>query len=351
MNQDTTVLALQDIKRSYGAVSALESLSLEMRRGELVCLLGPSGCGKTTTLRIIAGFITPTSGRVLIEGHDVTAKPPNRRDVGIVFQNYALFPHLTVAENIAFGLRNIGVPSREREDRVAELLDLVHLSSYGGRFPRELSGGQQQRVAFARALALRPAVLLLDEPFSNLDAQLRLRMRDEVRSLIDRVRITTVFVTHDQEEALAIADRILVMRHGRVEQEGTPHEIYESPATRFVAEFIGHCNLVSGAVTELGDKAVIDGGIPLELAERVRPGPCTLAIRPEHVRVSGGCERGIRTIVTKVTYLGADLHVHVSLGATRLLLCLGTTLRRSLTVGQYLDIAIDAEHVRAFPES
>jgi putative spermidine/putrescine transport system ATP-binding protein len=243
------VVSLRAISKKYDDFAAVDNISLDVRRGELLCLLGPSGCGKTTTLRMVAGFVEPTAGAVYISGQDVTALPPYRRDTGMVFQSYALFPHMTIGANIAFGLENIGVPKVERAERVKEMLTLVELTDLAHRYPRELSGGQQQRVALARALALRPAVLLLDEPFSNLDAQLRARLREELRSLIDRVDITTLFVTHDQEEALMLSDRIAVINRGRIEQIGTPEDIYERPESRFVAEFIGWCSILEGVAS------------------------------------------------------------------------------------------------------
>jgi ABC-type Fe3+/spermidine/putrescine transport system ATPase subunit len=242
------VLSLRRLRKTFGTTVAVDDLSLDVSRGELVCLLGPSGCGKTTTLRMVAGFVTPTAGDVLIEGRSVAHLPAYRRDTGMVFQHYALFPHLTVAENVGFGLRSLGAARSEREARVREMLTLVEMAPLAKRLPRELSGGQQQRVALARALALRPAVLLLDEPLSNLDAQLRVRMREEIRGLIRRLTMTTLFVTHDQEEALVLADRLVVMNQGAVEQVGSPDAVYEAPATRFVAEFIGLANLLDGSV-------------------------------------------------------------------------------------------------------
>jgi putative spermidine/putrescine transport system ATP-binding protein len=288
------VLGLRRLRKTFGATVAVDDLSLDVARGELVCLLGPSGCGKTTTLRMVAGFVTPTSGDVLIEGVSVGHLPPYRRDTGMVFQHYALFPHLTVAENVGFGLRSLGVPRSEREARVQEMLALVEMAPLAARLPRELSGGQQQRVALARALALRPAVLLLDEPLSNLDAQLRVRMREEIRSLIRRLTMTTLFVTHDQEEALVLADRIVVMNRGAVEQVASPDAVYEAPATRFVAEFIGLANLLDGTVVAPeGPDLVIETRRGLRLRARREPGPSgqagqavTVIVRPEHLRVT-----------------------------------------------------------------
>ncbi|WP_407121280.1 ABC transporter ATP-binding protein [Bradyrhizobium sp. STM 3561] len=242
------VVELRSVSKHYGDTVAVANASLSARRGELVCLLGPSGCGKTTTLRMVAGFVEPTSGTVSINGVDMTRQPPYRRDTGMVFQSYALFPHMTVAENIAFGLENLKWARADREKRVSEMLKLVELPHLAQRLPSQLSGGQQQRIALARALAMRPAVLLLDEPFSNLDAQLRVRMREELREVIRGVDVTTLFVTHDQEEALTMSDRIVVMNAGQIEQVGTPGEIYEAPSTSFVAKFIGWCSLLNGIV-------------------------------------------------------------------------------------------------------
>ncbi|GEP55236.1 ABC transporter ATP-binding protein [Reyranella soli] len=214
-NNKDVVVSLQGVSKRYGDVTAVETLSLDVRRGELLCLLGPSGCGKTTTLRMVAGFVEPSEGAVVIDGRDMTREPPYRRDTGMVFQNYALFPHMTTAQNIAFGLENLKWPKADREKRVQEMLTLVELAHLSDRLPAQLSGGQQQRVALARALAMRPAVLLLDEPFSNLDAQLRVRMREELRDVIRKVEITTIFVTHDQEEALMLSGSHLRHEQGK----------------------------------------------------------------------------------------------------------------------------------------
>ena len=235
-------------KRFDGGVVAVADLSLEIARGEFLTLLGPSGCGKTTTLRMIAGFEAPTSGRILLDGRDVTGLAPQRRGFGMVFQNYALFPHLDVFENVAFGLKTRGVPKAEVRRRVEEALALVDLAGYGKRRVQELSGGQQQRVALARALAPEPPVLLLDEPLSNLDAALRERTRGELRALLERIGITAIFVTHDQEEAFALSDRIALMEGGRLQQVGTPEELYTRPVNPFVASFLGRANFLDGTV-------------------------------------------------------------------------------------------------------
>src|SRR5688572_28895365 len=233
-----TVVELQGCTRVYGGVRAVDGLDLSVYEGEFLSLLGPSGCGKTTTLNLIAGFVPPTAGRILVDGEDVTGRPAHLRGLGVVFQSYALFPHLTVRENVAFGLRERRVPAAEIERRVGDALELVRLDRQGRQRPGELSGGMQQRVALARALVYRPRVLLLDEPLAALDRKLREGMRDELRAIQRSVGITTVFVTHDQAEALGLSDRISVMSQGRIEQLGTPRDIYEHPATRFVADFI-----------------------------------------------------------------------------------------------------------------
>jgi putative spermidine/putrescine transport system ATP-binding protein len=240
-------LALENLSKTFGTHKAVDGLTVSVEKGEFVSLLGPSGCGKTTTLQMIAGFVEPTSGAIRLEGRDLLAVRPAKRGLGIVFQSYALFPHMTVVENVAFGLEMQGVAAAERTKRVAETLELVGLAAFAARFPRQMSGGQQQRVALARALVIRPQILLLDEPLSNLDAKLREEMQIELRQIQRTVGTTTILVTHDQAEAMALSDRIVVMNQGRAEQIGPPHEAYERPATPFVANFLGKTNLVNGA--------------------------------------------------------------------------------------------------------
>lgn len=303
---------LVDLTRSYGAVRALDGLTLRIEPGELVALLGPSGCGKTTALRILAGLDEADAGSVAIDGRDITRVPANKRDIGLVFQAYSLFPHLTVLDNVAFGLKMRGIGARERAGRAAEMLELVGLSAHAGRYADELSGGQQQRVALARALAIRPRVLLLDEPLSALDAQVRSQLRDEIRRVQLEVGTTTLFVTHDQEEALAVADRVGVMNAGRLEQLAAPAELYTRPATPFVAEFVGLHNRVPARV--------IDGRVQLwgrpvaVLPGSVRGG--VALVRPEAIRLTAD-PAGIAT-VQSVAFLGAVSRVAVALddGAT-----------------------------------
>ncbi|MFF6992463.1 ATP-binding cassette domain-containing protein [Streptomyces sp. NPDC010273] len=298
------------LRREFGATIALDGLDLTVRPGEFLALLGPSGCGKTTALRMLAGFEHPTSGEVLVDGKDVTDVPAHRRDAGMVFQSYSLFPHLNALDNVAFGLRMRKVRTAERRSRAAELLDLVGLGDKGERFPHQLSGGQQQRVALARALALRPRVLLLDEPLSALDAKVRLSLREEIRRLQQELGITTLFVTHDQEEALSIADRVAVMRAGRLEQCAAPAELYGRPATPFVAEFVGTMSrlpgrLTDGAVEVLGQRLPVDGEAPA--------GPdVDVLVRPEAIDVRADETGDARVVAT--AFLGAVVRVTVRLG-------------------------------------
>ena len=306
-------LTLDGLGKRYGTAMAVDGVSLDIAQGELVVLLGPSGCGKTTTLRMIAGFVEASAGDVRLDGKSVLGLPPHRRGMGLVFQSYALFPHLSVARNIAFGLEMRGMARPARDARVAEMLRLTRLDTLADRLPRQLSGGQQQRVALARALAIQPRVLLLDEPLSNLDAALRAEVGREIRLLQRESGLTTVMVTHDQDEAMAMADRLVVMRDGRVQQAGTQEDLYERPATPFVAGFIGRSNMVPGVLG--ADGAFSSGGAMLRLAGRYgSTGPGTLALRPERLSLAppgSGCVDGT---VELATYLGAVREHLVRLG-------------------------------------
>ncbi len=308
-------LEIDHLTKRYGDFVAVREVNLDVPQGEFLVLLGPSGCGKTTTLRAVAGFVEPSSGSVRLGGADITRLPPWKRNAGLVFQNYALFPHLTVAQNVGFGLEMRKVAPAEITPRVAEALRLVRLGHLGERLPRQLSGGQQQRVALARALVFRPDVLLLDEPLSNLDAKLRLEVRIEIRELQRKLGITTVMVTHDQEEALTMADRLVVMEEGAVRQVGTQQELYERPANRFVAGFVGRSTFLEGRIEA---EAVFRsaGGLALRCPP-APPGPASMALRPERVACSKaptGLDNSVPGVVEFVSYLGAmiDLHVRVS---------------------------------------
>ena len=287
-------LVLDGLTRRFGDTVVVDDLHLCVHKGEFVSLLGPSGCGKTTTLQMIAGFVEPSSGSVTLDGRDLLRVPPRARGLGIVFQSYALFPHMTVAGNVAFGLEMRHLPRRERETRVRETLALVGLEPYATRLPRQLSGGQQQRVALARALVIRPDLLLLDEPLSNLDAKLREEMRDELRAIQRETGSTTILVTHDQAEAMALSDRVIVMNQGRAEQTASPQEMYARPATPFVARFLGRINLLEGTIhREDGASHLRLGEALWTLAPTDGDGPATVAIRPERVTFARPGERGL----------------------------------------------------------
>jgi putative spermidine/putrescine transport system ATP-binding protein len=306
LSRPNVKVSLHEVEKRYGEHTVLASLDLAVQDGEFLTLLGPSGCGKTTALRIIAGFIEPSKGRVMMDGSDVTRVPPNRREVGMVFQNYALFPHLSVAENIAFGMKQRRATESEQRTRVSELLELVKLSDTGKRYPAELSGGQRQRVAIARAVAHPPRVLLMDEPLGALDLKLRESMQQELRAIQQKLRITTLYVTHDQTEAMVMSDRIMVMNRGRVEQLGSAEDIYLRPASRFVAQFVGRINFLPVTVVHSSEGAallfgqtIVDGpasgfaAAGTDSLSRYPHGhPLTLALRPEHLRVAPAGQRG-----------------------------------------------------------
>jgi ABC-type Fe3+/spermidine/putrescine transport system ATPase subunit len=319
-------LVLENVTKRFAGHTAVEGLFLELGDGEVVALLGPSGCGKTTTLRLVAGFERPNEGTVVIEGQDVTRLPAYERDIGLVFQDYALFPHMTVAQNIEYGLRLRRVAAAERGSRRDELLKLVRLSGLEQRRPAELSGGQQQRVALARALAIRPRLLLLDEPLSNLDAKLRETLRTELREILRTVGTTTLVVTHDQAEAMALADRIAVMNSGRIEQIGTAREIYDAPATRFVAEFLGRTiwfdGRVDGAPTDGSTRFVSDDGVTLQVRGARRAAErYGVAIRPERLRLPAAAadENKLPATVERIDYFGDHVMVRARLAGGRVI--------------------------------
>ena len=343
---------LEGLSRHYGPVVALDHLDLTLQPGELVALLGPSGCGKTTTLRLLAGLEDADTGRVIVGGKDITGRSAAKRDMGMVFQAYSLFPHMTVRQNVAFGLRLRKVSSAQRDKRAIEMLDLVGLSVQADRYPHQLSGGQQQRVALARALAIEPQVLLLDEPLSALDAKVRAQLRDEIRRIQLEVGITTLFVTHDQEEALAIADRVGVMKDGRLEQLAPPTEVYSRPATSFVAEFVGLSNRLAG---EVRGGEVHVRGCTLPLVEDVPDGPVVALVRPEAVSMaSHGPDSGsgplIGTVIA-ITFLGATSRVTVDLGDTTVLAQLPTSDATSLSAGSRVALAIRPDPVLVSADS
>ncbi|SMG14014.1 ABC transporter ATP-binding protein [Dethiosulfovibrio salsuginis] len=282
-------LRLERVSKSYGETPVLEDFSLEVPVGQVCCLLGPSGCGKTTALRITTGLLEPDRGGIFLGGRDISPLPPGRRNIGMVFQNYALFPHLDVAENVAYGLRRRKLRESEIDEKVSTILELVRLEGYGGRKVSEISGGQQQRVALARALVVEPELLLLDEPLSNLDARLRSDLREDLRSVLERLGVTTVFVTHDQEEAMGIADRIVVMNAGKIEQQGSPEELYRRPSTPFVADFLGRVNRV--ILPNLGE----------------------VSLRPEAIKLVPSGEGALSGRVSKRTFMGPSVRYSVVL--------------------------------------
>jgi spermidine/putrescine ABC transporter ATP-binding subunit len=339
------VVELQGCTRDYGAVRAVDALDLAVPEGEFLALLGPSGCGKTTTLNLIAGFVEPTAGRILIDGADVTARPPHLRGLGVVFQSYALFPHLSVRENVAFGLRERRVPSAEVERRVGEALALVRLDRQGRQRPAELSGGMQQRVALARALVYQPRVLLLDEPLAALDRKLREEMRDELRAIQRSVGITTIFVTHDQAEALGLADRIAVMSQGRIEQLAEPRRIYERPATRFVADFIG-ASTVLRARALAADRVAVDATTLQVLGAALTAGAeIELAIRPERIRlVPTPGANVLAARVESLVYQGAQTELTTRLDdGQRVLVFVTEPAPTPLEVGQTVHLHLPPE--------
>jgi iron(III) transport system ATP-binding protein len=341
-------IAVREVSKRFGATAAVDGVTLDIADGELFTLLGPSGCGKTTLLRLIAGFYRPDGGTLLFGERVVNDVPPHARNIGMVFQNYALWPHMTVFQNVAYGLRLRRLSKDEVELRVAEGLQKVNLAGLEARYPGQLSGGQQQRVALARALVLNPDILLLDEPLSNLDAKIRVQVRAEIRKLQQELAITTVYVTHDQEEALSLSDRVAVMRDGRVVQVGVPRDLYERPRTRFVADFVGTNNLIAGMVKgQAGDWLFVETPLGPLRARPAGVGPgqgCVLAIRPENVLVGGTDGNRVTGRVALAAYLGNTLRYDVDAG--------GLTLKADIRDPWHHDpLAVGTEVTLAFSPS
>ena len=314
-------LDISHLEKDFGSTRVVRDFSLAVEQGEFVSFLGPSGCGKTTVLRMVAGFETPTRGSIRIDGRDMVPLRPNQRNIGMVFQAYALFPNLTVAQNIAFGLRIAGIPRAEIATRVEEMLALIHLPDLGQRYPYQLSGGQQQRVALARALAVRPKVLLLDEPLSALDAKIRVSLRQEIRAIQRRLGITTIFVTHDQEEALSMSDRIVVMNGGVAEQVGDPFTVYNRPVTSFVANFVGTLTVLDATLTDPAAGLVDVGGQPVRLGRPVPAAAGTrlpLSLRPESLSPTGTGACTLTGQVTSVDFLGSVVRVRLAIAGQSL---------------------------------
>jgi len=322
-------LSLTNVRKVFpnAQTAAVEDFTLDVEKGEFVSFLGPSGCGKTTTLRMIAGFETPTAGAIVMDGKEISNERPNQRNIGMVFQSYALFPNMTVADNIGFGLKVKGAPKTDIKQRVTEMLALIKLEQLGGRYPYQLSGGQQQRVALARAIAIRPKLLLLDEPLSALDAKIRVSLRNEIRAIQRQLGITTIYVTHDQEEALSLSDRVVVMNHGVIEQVGQPFEIYNFPKTAFTASFVGTLNMHDATVLDAAAGEVRLAGasiaVPLATLGGHRAGDTVkVALRPEllYVHPTGAAvENTLTGVVENVAFLGAVARIHLAVGDTTIL--------------------------------
>ena len=344
-------LDLTHLKKTFGSNRVVKDFTLEIAKGEFVSLLGPSGCGKTTVLRMVAGFEKPTSGSIVIDGQDVTALRPNQRNIGMVFQAYALFPNLTVAQNVGFGLRVAGVAAREIDDRVKEMLSLIGLPDKGPSYPFQLSGGQQQRVALARALAVRPRVLLLDEPLSALDAKIRVSLRTEIREIQQRLGITTIFVTHDQEEALSMSDRVVVMNGGIADQIGTPFDIYNTPATRFVAGFVGTLSTLEAMVEDAGTGTVMLGSTTLTLnkpLDAAKGQMVSIALRPEaaHLGALNGHDVVLPARIASVKFMGSVIRIQAEVpGGTVSLDTFNRTDAPPPLVGSQTQISISARDV------
>ncbi len=334
-------LELQGLVKQYGDFTAVAECNLSVTKGEFVCLLGPSGCGKTTTLQMVAGFTEPSEGRILLDGQDITSVKPNRRGLGIVFQSYALFPHMTVADNVAFGLEMRGVAKAERLRMVENTLELVHLAQFANRFPKELSGGQRQRVAMARALVIQPPVLLLDEPMGALDAKLREEMQIELRALQRSVGITTIMVTHDQSEAMTLADRVVLMNKGRIQQLGHPYEMYEQPNGRFSSTFLGKANVLAG---ENDSGNVLVGNLHLPSVEGVPTGLVDYIIRPEKIRFISPDQSLVKGRVSARVFLGNHWLFQVDTSIGNIQVTQANAGSVTLNEGELVGLTWDATH-------
>lgn len=345
-------LTLTDVSKFYGPACVVERMNLTIEKGEFVSLLGPSGCGKTTTLQMIAGFAEVSSGKITLDGRDITAAKPNSRGLGIVFQSYALFPHMTVFDNVSFGLEMRRMPKAERRERVEAALALVHLDQHAARYPRELSGGQRQRVALARALVIEPPVLLLDEPLSNLDAKLREQMQFELRQIQRKVGTTTIMVTHDQTEAMSISDRVVVMEAGRVTQIDEPYRLYEHPQTHFISTFVGKANLIKGSVVSAGPLARIDlGAIAIEVdgAGLGAGDDVVVSIRPEKLQLVAPGQGQLDGVVRERFFLGSQWLYHLTTGIGELVVACPNDGKAPLAEGGEAGIDWSAGLVRALP--
>ncbi|MCL6708502.1 ABC transporter ATP-binding protein [Pseudomonas sp. R2.Fl] len=340
-----TILKIDGLRKTFGPVTAVDGVSLDIRKNEFFALLGPSGCGKTTLLRMLAGFEAPTGGRILLEGTDIAPLSPEKRPLNLMFQSYALFPHMTVAKNLAYGLEMERLAKAEIGRRVEEIMAVTDLTQFAGRKPEQLSGGQKQRVALARALVKRPKVLLLDEPLGALDKKLRERMQLELKRLQHEVGITFIIVTHDQEEALVMADRMAILRDGRLLQCGSPEEVYEQPADRFVANFIGVMNFIDGRVANGRFEA---NGLSLALPG-VGEGAATLAVRPENIRIAAGGE-GLQGTIVDVAYHGLDrvLHVRTTAAETPIQIRVAADAAAPHVAGSTVSLIIDPAKCRLF---
>ncbi|HEX9448004.1 MAG TPA: ABC transporter ATP-binding protein [Dongiaceae bacterium] len=341
---EAVTLRLDQIEKSFGAAQAVKGVSFSLSQGQVLSLLGPSGCGKTTTLRMIAGFETPTAGTITLAGQNITHMPARKRNIGMVFQSYALFPHMSVAENVAFGLKMRHISRSERDDRIKTALDIVRMGDFADRSPKRLSGGQQQRIALARALVIKPDILLLDEPLSALDLKLREEMRDEINRIVRELKITTVFVTHDQSEALVLSDFVAVMNSGLVEQLDTPSRLYRYPETPFVADFIGGANVIRGQINADGILA-LPGGMAIHGLERAH-GPIEgIAIRPEDIQLTAPSEAsGLSGVITQCRFLGSTTEYVVNL-ANSLSLDVRSESYATFQVGDSVGLKVKTERI------